>query len=100
MLTESEVDRIAHLARLAITPDERARYAKQLSAILDYAAELAEVDIEGIPPTATVLPVRSVMREGDAVGGSLPRKDVLANAPATDGQSFVVQSTFGDGESS
>ena len=99
MLTESEVDRIAHLARLSITAEEKARYGRQLSAILDYAAELAEVDIEGIPPTATVLPVRSVMRDGDAVSGALPRQDVLANAPASDGLSFVVQSTFGDGES-
>jgi aspartyl-tRNA(Asn)/glutamyl-tRNA(Gln) amidotransferase subunit C len=94
MLTEAEVDRIAHLARLAISDEDKRRYVRQLSAILDYAAELAEVDIEGIAPTASVLPVRSVMRDGDAVDGTLPRADVLANAPASDGLSFAVQATF------
>lgn len=94
MLTVSEVERIAHLARLAITDEEKARYAAQLSAILDYAAELAAVDLDGVPPTATVSPVRGVMRADDEVSGSLDRKDVLANAPATDGLSFAVQATF------
>jgi aspartyl-tRNA(Asn)/glutamyl-tRNA(Gln) amidotransferase subunit C len=94
MLTEAEVDRIAHLARLALGEEDKRRYAAQLSAILDYAAELADVDIEGISPTASVLPVRSVMREGDSVSGTLPRPDVLANAPASDGLSFAVQATF------
>ena len=70
------------------------RYARQLSAVLDYAAQLANLDVEGIPPTATVIPIRSVMREGDAVYGSLPRADVLANAPNTDGVSFIVQATL------
>ncbi len=94
MLTEAEVERIAHLARLAISDEDKRRYTQQLSAILDYAAELAEVDVEGIAPTASVLPVRSVLREGDAVEGMLPRADVLANAPASDGLSFAVQATF------
>jgi aspartyl-tRNA(Asn)/glutamyl-tRNA(Gln) amidotransferase subunit C len=94
MLTVTEVERIAHLARLAITDEEKARYAAQLSAILDYAAELAAVDLDDVPPTATVSPVRSMMRESDEVARSLDRKDVLANAPATDGLSFAVQATF------
>ncbi len=96
MLTPAEVDNIARLARLALSEDEKTRFAPQLSAILDYAAELASVDVSGIAPTATVSPALSVMRHGDAVEGALPRKDVLANAPATDGVSFVVQATFGD----
>ncbi len=96
MLTSAEVDNIARLARLTLSDDEKTRFASQLSAILDYAAELASVDVSGIAPTATVSPALSVMRQGDAVDGTLPRKDVLANAPATDGLSFVVQATFGD----
>jgi aspartyl-tRNA(Asn)/glutamyl-tRNA(Gln) amidotransferase subunit C len=94
MLTEAEVERIALLGRLALTDEEKARYARQLSAVLDYAAQLATLDVEGIPPTATVIPIRSVMREGDEVFGSLPRADALANAPSTDGASFVVQATL------
>jgi aspartyl-tRNA(Asn)/glutamyl-tRNA(Gln) amidotransferase subunit C len=98
MLTVAEVDRIAQLGRLALSDEEKARYAKQLSAVLDYAAELANVDVEGIPPTASVLSVHSVMREGDEVAGTLNRKDALANAPSTNGESFVVQATLDNGE--
>ncbi len=98
MLTVAEVERIAHLGRLALSEDEKARYARQLSAVLDYAAELANVDIEGIPPTASVLAVHGVMRASDAVAGSLDRRDVLANAPTTDGESFVVQATLANDE--
>ena len=93
-LSPTEIERIAHLARLALTDDEKARYAEQLSAILDYAAQLADINVDGIAPTATVLSVRSVMREGDEVSGTMSRKDALANAPATDGASFEVQGTF------
>ncbi len=55
------------------------------------------VDLEGISPTASVLagPQRDARRD-DAVSGTLPRKDVLANAPASDGLSFAVQATFGE----
>ncbi len=94
MLTVAEVEHIARLARLALSEDEKARYARQLSAILDYAAQLAEVDVTDIPPTATVLSVHSVMREGDQVIPGLSRADALRNAPDTDGAGFVVQSTF------
>lgn len=79
-LTLAEVAHIAELARLELTPEETERYREQLSAILDYAAILQKVDTSAIPPTATVLPLRNVMRE-DRVEPSLPVEDVLANAP-------------------
>ena len=97
-LSQSDVERIAHLARLELTDEEKLRYAQQLSAVLDYAAQLSLVDVTGIAPTASVLSVRSVMREGDVVAGELPRKDALANAPKTDGASFEVQGTFADAD--
>lgn len=95
-LTLADVERVALLGRLALTDDEKSRYAEQLSAVLDYAEQLSNINVDDIPPTATVLAVRSVMREGDQVGGSVARKDALANAPKTDGASFEVQATFGD----
>lgn len=98
-LSIADVERVAHLGRLSLTDEEKARYAEQLSAVLDYAQQLAEIDVEGIAPSATVLSVRSVMREGDEVSGTIARKDALANAPKTDGASFEVQATFGDNES-
>lgn len=98
MLTQAEVERVALLGRLELTDEEKARYARQLSAVLDYAAQLASVDVTDIPPTATVLPLRSVMRAGDQARDGLSRADALANAPSTDGASFIVQATFGDDE--
>ncbi len=93
-LTVAEVEHIALLARLDLSDEEKARYAQQLSAVLDYAAELSSIDVEGIPPTATVLSAHNVMREQDEPCCSLPREDALQNAPQTDGVSFEVQATF------
>jgi aspartyl-tRNA(Asn)/glutamyl-tRNA(Gln) amidotransferase subunit C len=79
-LTPTEVAHIAELAKLELTREEEELYLKQLSAILDYASALQRINTAAIPPTATVLPLRSVMRE-DVVEPSMPREDVLANAP-------------------
>jgi aspartyl-tRNA(Asn)/glutamyl-tRNA(Gln) amidotransferase subunit C len=79
-LTITEVEHIADLARLSLTAEEKALYREQLSAILDYAAAIQRMDTTAIPPTATVLPLRNVMRD-DAPAASLPAEDVLANAP-------------------
>jgi len=88
-LTLEEVEHIAELARLKLTPEEKERYREQLSAILDYAARLQALDTAGIPPTASVLPSRSVMRPDEARPGlSLP--DLLANAPDTEAEQFRV----------
>ncbi len=89
-ITRSEVEHIAELAKLALTEEEKTLYEEQLSAILDYAGRLKQVDTSAIPPTTTVLPLRSVMRT-DEPSASLPREDVLANAPATQNDSFAVQ---------
>lgn len=79
-LTIAEVEHIAELAKLALTNEEKERYRNQLSDILDYAEMLNQLDTSAIPPTATVLPLRNVMRE-DEVKPSLSREEVLANAP-------------------
>lgn len=89
-LTLAEVEHIAELARLRLTDAEKALFREQLSAILDYAAAIQKVDTSAIPPTATVLPLRNVMRE-DTVAPSLPREDVLANAPDAEAGCFRVQ---------
>jgi len=84
-LSLAEVEHVAELARLGLTEEEKALFRGQLSAILDYAAVLQGVDTSAIPPTATVLPLRNVMRD-DAARPSLSQEDVLANAPdARDG---------------
>ena len=79
-LTAKDVNHVAKLARLEITADERERYASQLNAILEHADGLAKADVQGVEPTAHILPIKNVWRE-DVVTPSLPREEVLANAP-------------------
>lgn len=88
-LTIEEVRHIAHLARLKLTPDEEARYAEQLSDILDYAARLNQVDTSAIPPTATVLPLRAPLRS-DEVRPCPTRERMLQNAPDEEQGMFRV----------
>jgi len=88
-LSIAQVRHIAHLARLALSEEEIALYAEQLSEILDYAEMLQGLDTATIPPTAQVIPHPGVLRE-DSVRPSLPRELVLANAPHSDDAFFLV----------
>jgi len=88
-LSREEVEHIAELARLALGDEELALYQEQLSAILEHFERLQELDTEAIPPTATVLPLRSVMR-ADEPQPPFPRDDILANAPAAEEGCFKV----------
>lgn len=67
----------------------------QLSAILDYIALLQEVDVAGVPPTAQVTGLFTVMRPDD-VQPSLPREQVLRNAPEHRNGMFRVKAVFED----
>ena len=89
-LTRTEVQHIAELAKLQLTEAEEALYQEQLSDILDYMQRLNTLDTAAIPPTATVLPLRSIMRD-DVSRPSLPVAEILANAPARAGDSFEVR---------
>lgn len=88
-LTLQEVEHIANLARLRLTEAEKERYRGQLSAVLDYMAKLRQVDTAHIEPTATVLPLRTVLRP-DVARPSLPPAELLANAPAAEDNMFQV----------
>jgi len=79
-LSRVEVEHIAELAKLGLTEEEKEKFREQLSAILEYAEMLQKLDTEAIPPTATVLPLRNVMRP-DEVAPSFSPEDILANAP-------------------
>jgi aspartyl-tRNA(Asn)/glutamyl-tRNA(Gln) amidotransferase subunit C len=89
ILSREEVQHIAELARLALSDEELALYQEQLSAILEYFERLQELDTGAIPPTATVLPLRSVMR-ADEPRPPFSREDMLANAPASEEGFFKV----------
>jgi len=94
-LTPEEVRHIGHLARLALSDAEVATYTEQLSEILEYARMLDRLDTATIPPTASVIPQRGVMRD-DVVEPSLPREQALANARRTADGYFVVDAILED----
>ncbi len=92
-LTPEDVDHVAALARLGITPEERARFAEQLSSIVEHFQALQALDTADIPPTAQVLDLRNVMRP-DAVRPSFPRDHILQNAPQQEDGFFKTQAVL------
>jgi len=93
-VTEVEVERVAELAHLKLAPDETSRMLHDLNAILDYVAELNELDTTGVFPLAQVSELQAaaqanVLRD-DVLQPSLDRGTVLAQAPETDGIFFKV----------
>ncbi|MCS6825923.1 MAG: Asp-tRNA(Asn)/Glu-tRNA(Gln) amidotransferase subunit GatC [Caldilinea sp.] len=92
-LTIDDVRHVADLARLHLTDEEVRLYTQQLSAILDYAERLQEVDTSGVPPTPYVLPLQNVMAE-DVPQPSLPNEVALANAPDKANGFFRVRAVF------
>ncbi len=89
VLTDSEVKYIAHLARLDLTELELQSYREQLSAILEYADRLKQVDTSGIAPTSSVLPPHTFLRE-DAPQPGLSTAAALQNAPRQELNQFRV----------
>ena len=92
-LTREQVIHIAELARLTLTDKEIALYQEQLSSVLEYAERLQALDTSDIPPTATVLPIRNVMRV-DEPHPSMGRDKILRNAPDTQDGCFRVQAVL------
>ena len=75
------IDHIANLARIALTPEEKARFSTQLADVLGYIEELNQVDVTGVEPTAHAFPVHNVWSE-DVAREALPVEAALRNAPA------------------
>ncbi|MBS1251813.1 MAG: Aspartyl/glutamyl-tRNA(Asn/Gln) amidotransferase subunit C [Anaerolineales bacterium] len=92
-LTREQVTHVAELAKLGLTDEEMDQFGDQLSAILEYAEKIQELDTEAIPPTASVLDVQNVMRD-DEVRPSMSREDVLANAPDAEAGQFKVRAVL------
>jgi aspartyl-tRNA(Asn)/glutamyl-tRNA(Gln) amidotransferase subunit C len=88
-ISVEEVRHIANLARLKLTAEEEVRYAEQLSAVLDYAARLKEVDTAHISPTSSVLPFKAPLR-ADKPRPCPPRERMLSNAPEQEDGMFRV----------
>jgi aspartyl-tRNA(Asn)/glutamyl-tRNA(Gln) amidotransferase subunit C len=88
-LSHEEVRKIAELAKLDLTDDEVALYARQLSSILEYFRKLQELDTSKIPPTASVLPLTNVFRLDEA-GATLTPEQATRNAHDSLGNQFRV----------
>lgn len=81
---------VAHVCRLAhfdFSPEEMGRFQRELAPIAAYVRKLFEVDVEGVEPTQYGQPVFNVFRE-DEPESSLPREEVLANAPDSSQDEF------------
>jgi aspartyl-tRNA(Asn)/glutamyl-tRNA(Gln) amidotransferase subunit C len=86
---EIDVKYVAHLARLALTPDEEKKLGAQLGHILGYIEKLRELDVSNVEPTAHAVPLVNVTR-ADEIRPSLPHEDALRNAPKKAGGLFIV----------
>lgn len=83
------VRRIAHLAHIAVKEDEVAHLQGELNAMLAFVEQLTEVDIDGVEPMTSVMPMEMKKRADVVNDGEIPEK-VLANAPATEDHFFLV----------
>ncbi len=88
-LEPSEVEKIAHLARLAIDPADVPEYARNLSAILAFVEQLEAVDTEGVAPMAHPLDMAQRMRP-DEVTETDQRERFQAIAPAVEDGLYLV----------
>ena len=84
-----EVEHVARLARLELSPADKERMRRELDRILSYIDKLRMLDTEGVEPTSHAIPMTNVMRD-DAPRPSFPQADMLSNAPDRSGEFFRV----------
>jgi len=84
-----DVNYVAHLARLSLSPEEARKFGAQLVSVLDYIEKLKEVNVSGIEPTAHAFPLINVMRP-DEVRPSMDHEEAMRNAPAQANGLFIV----------
>jgi aspartyl-tRNA(Asn)/glutamyl-tRNA(Gln) amidotransferase subunit C len=87
--SEIDVKYVAHLARIALTPEEERKIGAQLGNILGYIEKLKELDVSQVEPTAHAVPLTNVTRV-DEIQPSLSTEEALRNAPAQANGLFLV----------
>jgi aspartyl-tRNA(Asn)/glutamyl-tRNA(Gln) amidotransferase subunit C len=92
-ISRDEVRHVAELARLQLLDDEEKLMTEQINDILGYMDKLSELDTSDLPPVMHATQMNNVFR-ADVVAPPLDREEALANAPQTDGVSFVVPKVF------
>ena len=83
------LEKVAHLARLSIQPEEQDQLLKDMGEILNWVEKLSEVDTDGIEPLTHMTQEVNVLR-ADLANKTIEREEALKNAPDQDGQFFKV----------
>lgn len=96
MLTPEAIDHLALLSRLALRDAEKALLTAQLNKIVAAVEKIAELDLAGVEPATTPVPLENVFRD-DEPRPSLAREDVLAAAPEKTAEGFLVPRVLGEG---
>jgi aspartyl-tRNA(Asn)/glutamyl-tRNA(Gln) amidotransferase subunit C len=91
VIERDEVLHVARLARLALSDEEIAPMARELSAVLDHVAKIAELSLDDVAPTSHVVEVTGALR-ADRSRPSLPREVALDQAPEVGDEGFLVPS--------
>lgn len=94
-ISRDDVAHVARLARLELTDEELDTFTGQLDAVLDHAADVEALDVDGVAPTAHPFPLTNVLRP-DEPGPTLDRAEVLAEAPAVEDDRFRVPPARGE----
>ncbi len=86
---EKTVKRIAHLARIAVTDAEVPHLQSEINAILDFVETLEKVDVEGVEPMTSVVPMAMKKRQDGVTDGGIAAA-IVANAPLSEDRYFMV----------
>jgi len=90
-----EIEKIATLARLSLTEEEKNRYAEQLSEVLGYIDMLNEVDTSQVEETCQVTGLSDIVRKDEAIPSSEEkRKKLIAQFPDKMGDLLRVKAVF------
>lgn len=92
-LTLRDVEHVARLARLELDASEMETYLHDMTAMLDYAARLDELELDGVPRTTHAVAQHNVLRP-DVVNSALITEKALANAAAQQANQFAIQAVF------
>jgi len=90
VISQDHIEHLAKLARLGITEDEKKKYAKQISSILDYFEQLKEVDTKNVAPMAHVFGLKNITQE-DKAKQYFSQEKVLAEAPQIEKKQIKVK---------
>ncbi|MDL2407217.1 Asp-tRNA(Asn)/Glu-tRNA(Gln) amidotransferase subunit GatC [Rhizobium calliandrae] len=83
------VKRVAHLARIAVSDDEAERMMGELNGILGFVEQLSEVNVDGVEAMTSVTPM-AMKKRADSITDGGKAADIVANAPNTDQNFFLV----------